>query len=545
LNETIVEVSDWKLDVKAHQVGFTAACCAVALIHLLIFLFYRRSLENLYFAIFTTGCAILTYAPFTSIGVVSPLVSAAADLSFKLGLVIVGIFGLRFLYGLFYPAIPRQFWVFLAGGVLCALLSWTVNVRAVYVYVVFALFEMFRVIVIAVLNKRDGSWIIGLGCVAFVLGCTYQILMEFQWVPILPVPFEWPYMAGILAMLISMSFYLARSVAKTSLELSQQLVQVKELSDKTIEQERLAREQEVARKLLVQEVAHKARELEEARKLQQALADLEKAHRELRDTQAQLVQSEKMATMGMLVAGVAHEINTPVGAITSMHNTLVRAVDRLKESFAATSKPQGDAADLDKSLATIDDANKVIQSASERVIAIVRRLRSFARLDEAELKKVDIHEGIEDTLSLIAHELKHGVEVVREFGDVPPISCFPSQLNQVFLNLFINAKQAMQGRGKIIIKTSRADGHLRIDISDTGPGIPKHELARIFDPGYTTKGVGVGTGLGLSICYQIIQDHHGEITASSETGKGATLTITLPLDLDSLLNAEQNSDGKA
>ena len=169
------------------------------------------------------------------------------------------------------------------------------------------------------------------------------------------------------------------------------------------------------------------------------------------------------------------------------------------------------------------------------MLKIVRRLRSFARLDEAELKTVDIHEGIEDTLALIHHDLKHDITVHRRYGDVPPIACFPGRLNQVFLNLLVNARQAIHGKGEITIETAVEGDRVPIAISDTGHGIEPEHLLRVFDPGFTTKGVGVGTGLGLSICYQIVRNHHGEITVDSKPGEGATFTIRIPVHLEKLV----------
>lgn len=270
--------------------------------------------------------------------------------------------------------------------------------------------------------------------------------------------------------------------------------------------------------------------------LQQSLADLEKANQNLRQTHAQLVQSEKMASLGMLVAGIAHEINTPIGAISSMHDTLKRAVVKLHETLQST---YGEAYNNDRALSKpikiIQDANAVIDNGTERVTTIVRRLRSFARLDEAELKTADIHEGIEDTLTLVHHEIKHDITILRQFGKIPPIACFPGRLNQVYLNLIVNARQAIKDKGVITIQTSQRNGKVHIKFKDTGVGIPPDKLSKIFDPGFTTKGVGVGTGLGLSICYQIVQDHLGEIKAESKVGEGSTFTVILPMNLDELL----------
>ncbi|MBD3168600.1 MAG: PAS domain S-box protein [candidate division Zixibacteria bacterium] len=283
----------------------------------------------------------------------------------------------------------------------------------------------------------------------------------------------------------------------------------------------------------VREVIGVAHDITEMKKV---LEDLEEANKNLRKAQLQLIQSEKMASLGMLVAGIAHEINTPIGAVNSMHDTLTRAIVKLRDLIRLK---YGDDAELDEKLKsifdTIDKANQVIDSGSKRVRDIVRRLRSFARLDEAELKTVDIHEGIEDTLTLIHHEIKHRLSIKKDYGDIPRISCYPGQLNQVFLNLFVNSNQAIEDKGEIVIKTSYINRRVIIEISDNGRGIPENKLERIFDPGFTTKGVGIGTGLGLSIVYQIIQDHHGFINVTSEEGKGTKFTISLPDDLDKRL----------
>ena len=270
--------------------------------------------------------------------------------------------------------------------------------------------------------------------------------------------------------------------------------------------------------------------------IKRALHEIAEANKNLRDTQSQLVQSEKMASLGMLVAGIAHEINTPMGSISSMHNTLMRATKKLNnvlETECAEDSPNH--RKIQAMIKVIDDANRVIKDGTERVTTIVRRLRSFARLDEAEMDKFDLHEGLEDTLTLIHHEIKHNITVNRNYGDIPRIYCSLSRLNQVFVNLLINAKQAIEGKGEISITTYLRNNNVYLEFTDTGSGIPKENLTKIFDPGFTTKGVGVGTGLGLSICYQILQDHHGEIKVESEIGKGTTFTVILPTNLDKIL----------
>jgi signal transduction histidine kinase len=219
-----------------------------------------------------------------------------------------------------------------------------------------------------------------------------------------------------------------------------------------------------------------------------------------------------------------------------MHDTLVRAVKKLRTNLEEKAP---DLLENDRQVKNafelIRSANDVINTGCSRVTEIVRRLRSFARLDEAELKTVDIHEGLEDTLILVHHEIKHNITVERDFGKIPAISVYPGRLNQVFLNILNNARQAIKDKGTITIKTYLADGKVHVAISDTGVGISPDDIKNVFDPGFTTKGVGVGTGLGLSICYQIVQEHRGEIKVESERGKGTTFTVTLPMNLDEIL----------
>lgn len=246
------------------------------------------------------------------------------------------------------------------------------------------------------------------------------------------------------------------------------------------------------------------------------------AQENLQAAHAQLLQTEKMATIGALVAGVAHEINTPLGAISSMHDTLLRGLAKLRGAVD-TSDPK-----VVKALGVVDDANQVIRSATSRVLEIVRRLKDFARYDEGELEDVDLHEELNDTLSLAHHELKHGVQVHRSFGAVPTIQGYANQIDQVFLNLVVNAKQAMGGKGELWITTRAEEDGVRIEVHDNGPGIDPDKLEAIFAPGFTTKKKGAGLGLGLAICQQIIDKHHGKIWAENRAEGGACFIVWLP-----------------
>jgi len=258
--------------------------------------------------------------------------------------------------------------------------------------------------------------------------------------------------------------------------------------------------------------------------LEKTLTYLDSAYSKLKDTQTQLVQHEKMASLGMLVAGVAHEINNPIGAINcnvGLYNTLI---SRLKMTESIIEDPT--AASL---IQKLDDANKTNLIACDRILSIVKSLRNFARLDESEFKEADIHVGIDSTLILLSNKLKSRIEVVKDYGNIPSILCYPNQLNQVFMNIIVNNIDAIPDTGTIWI-TTRSDEHfVTINIKDSGIGMSEETIKRIFDPGFTTKGVGIGTGLGLSIVYRIIEKHNGTINVTSKIGEGSEFIIKLPI----------------
>jgi signal transduction histidine kinase len=250
--------------------------------------------------------------------------------------------------------------------------------------------------------------------------------------------------------------------------------------------------------------------------------------RELRCAQAQLVQTEKMAALGSLVAGVCHELNTPLGALGSGNATLVRACERLVDSVLAE-EPKKQNSKLARRLGSVRSAGESVELATDRVNAIVGRLRSFARLDEADIQRADVHRSIDDALASVAHQLGEGVHIRRDYGELPQLRCAPRRLNQLFSNLLSNALHAVDGAGTITLQTSVASEEIRILVEDDGAGIGPDALPHIFDPGFTTKGVGVGAGLGLSICFDVAKEHGGRIEVKSAIGRGTRFVVVLPL----------------
>ncbi len=272
---------------------------------------------------------------------------------------------------------------------------------------------------------------------------------------------------------------------------------------------------------------------------------LETLNRELRETQAQLIQSEKMASLGQLVAGVAHELNNPISFVYANMKQLehyTRAIKELLHLLSNAENNQLTTEELRAALQELDqkydlhfiesDLSNLIEESlqgSQRVKDVVLNLRNFSRLDEAEFKDVDLHEGLEATLTLISNELKNRITVHKDYGQLPPIYCNPGNLNQVFMNLLINAAQAIEKKGNIWISTRVEDDQVVIIIKDDGKGIPQEVQDKIFDPFFTTKPVGKGTGLGLSICYNIIRKHRGTISVDSQPGRGSRFTVRLPI----------------
>ena len=247
------------------------------------------------------------------------------------------------------------------------------------------------------------------------------------------------------------------------------------------------------------------------KKNEQMVEDLTKALKELKETQLQLINSEKMASLGQLVAGVAHEINTPLASIKSNNEITKKLIKQIEDK------------DL---FELLSETNNIDTLAIDKINRLVVSLRKFVRLDEADLQEADINKEIDLTLDLIRHETKNRINIIKKYGKIPPVKCYPNMLNQVFMNILVNATHAIEDEGTITIDTGFKKKNLIVKIKDTGCGIKEPD--KIFDIGYTTKGVGVGTGWGLAISQKIIEKHKGKIEKKTKINKGSEFIITIP-----------------
>lgn len=293
-------------------------------------------------------------------------------------------------------------------------------------------------------------------------------------------------------------------------------------------------------------VARRTMALEELNQdLEANRAALDQACQDLREKHSTILHQEKMACIGQLAAGVAHDINNPMGFISNNLGELSGYADSLVRFIVFLESVLRKKCDNEEAKAAVTALRNQLQidtvmndmgamideslEGSERVSRIVKNLRNFSRIDDQDYSMADVNECLESTINIVWNELKYKAKVVRDYGDIPRISCYPGQLNQVFMNLLINSAQAIEHYGTITVRTWVSADAIGISISDTGTGIAAEHLTKIFEPFFTTKEIGKGTGLGLSITYDIVKQHHGDIAVESELGTGTTFTVTLPL----------------
>jgi len=281
-----------------------------------------------------------------------------------------------------------------------------------------------------------------------------------------------------------------------------------------------------------QELKAKIRSLVQLRQLEREIQhrseELERTLKMLQETQTQLVHSEKMAALGLLVAGIAHEVNNPVSFAKGSLSNLRRYLGQVREALEKQPETRQVLVQFNKLLQDIEQSLNIVKAGLDRTEGIVTDLKTFARKDEQYTKRVDVQDGLEATIKLIQHEMAERVTLHRDYGIREPVEIIPGQINQVFMNLLQNAIHAITEKGDIWIRTWEDGDRVHISVRDSGKGIRKEHLGRVFEPFFTTKEVGQGTGLGLSVSYRIIENHGGKITVSSEEGKGAEFVVTLP-----------------
>ena len=499
---------------RADAMLFASVLIAIGLLHLLLFVFYPKLTSNLYYAILVGNVAIagsLIILGTEAFNLTLQKVTAIICIS-------VSISGLRFLYSLFYTQLPKQFWVFLASW--CAIgglafytpdpntsdLTWTtlaIFIFAFFLFFLVSLVEVLRVLLVAIKKKKDGAWVIGIGFMVFafaVIAVTVedswkfnfgildfgtlesgasQNSWDFNFMVVKPAVV---FVFATLGLLISMSIYLARNFAKTNNAL--------QTAKKNLEAKNT--------------------------QLQVKSEALERSYDTLKRTQAQLIQSEKMATVGTLAGGVAHEINNPMDAILGSVQRILR---------------------VSKDPEKVVESAQSAQEGTRRCKDIVGKLLKYARQSSDEFTALDINQVINDTVALLTHQLKlENISLQMQLSPRLNVQGNFNELSQVITNLLINAKDAVvearvggKQAGVITVRTTAEKEEVLIEVSDDGVGIAAEDVGKLFDPFFTTKPVGKGTGLGLSICQGIVEKHRGRIQVASKVEDGATFRVFLPI----------------
>lgn len=280
------------------------------------------------------------------------------------------------------------------------------------------------------------------------------------------------------------------------------------------------------------------------RALSSKQAEQERLLKKLEKANAQLLQSEKLAAIGQLAAGVAHEINNPIGYVFSNLKTLASYVhDLLRISDAVDGAASLEelrqlklSLEYDYIRSDVEALIGESEDGIERVKKIITALKDFSHMDEEEFHVADLHRGLETTLNVVNNELKYKAEIIKEYSQLPEVDCIPSQINQVLMNLLVNAAHAIEQFGRITLRSGHQGDWVWLEVEDTGTGIPPQLLNRIYEPFFTTKPLGKGTGLGLSLSYNIVQKHHGRIEVSSEPGQGTRFRVWLPVRQPTAIN---------
>jgi signal transduction histidine kinase len=536
--------------------SFAIFFLAFTLLNLLMFFFYSKGKEYFYFALYT-GSATLIFG-FLAYNNIIPQISA---ITYMMQLIVVTVIPLLiasyvfFLYMVFYKKMPRQFWMIVIVGTLISIFSLTplrsrFNFAYVLVPFIFLLtIEGLRVTITAIVRKQRNAVVIGVGAAIFSISMLIVVSTVVFSSSISNVIASILIFSGIFSLPLSMLIYLARERAKTKGDLENRIVQVQELSEKAIEQEKKEAELKI-------ENARKEVELQKAAELKSAYENLETAHENLKSTQSQLIQSEKMASLGELTAGIAHEIQNPLNFVNNFSELSNELIDEMNEEL--------DKGDIEEAKAISTDIKQNLVKIShhgKRADAIVKGMLQHSRTSTGQKEPTNINALADEYLRLAYHGLRakdksFNSDFKTEFDpNLPKINVIPQDIGRVLLNLINNAFYAVDKRSKeenpltpkgelkndqnmyrptVTISTTSSKSPLgdlgvRIIVKDNGEGIPPHIIDKIFQPFFTTKPTGQGTGLGLSLSYDIVKAHGGTLDVESQPGQ-TIFTIKLTIE---------------
>ena len=489
-----------------------------ALIHLMLFLFYRREKSNLYFALFAATLALWGILEHEAVSNTNAALALLLERLWLPYLALMPVIGMRFLNSLFYTKIPKSFWFFLFASAVIAVWSWfaLIPILSLLLFLL-SLAEMIRIVVAAMRKKTPGAWIIGLGFAAFSISLIILLLTLVTNSFSLILWYILIYLTGVLPILLSMSVYLSQKVAFTYKSLETEI-------NKTIQ--------------LQLENARKETELKKAEELKAAYQALEEAHVNLKAAQAQLIQSEKMASLGELTAGIAHEIQNPLNFVNNFSEVSNELLDEMVMEFLNGNTNVG----LEIRAELSENLEKILHH-GKRADAIVKGMLQHSRKSEGTKEPTDINALCDEYLRLSYHGLRakdktFNADLKTDFDNsIGKINVVPQDMGRVLLNLINNAFYAVSEKKKqqtenyeptVLVSTKKINDKVEIKVEDNGNGIPQKIVDKIFQPFFTTKPTGSGTGLGLSLSYDIIKAHGGEIKVESKEGEGSKFIIMLP-----------------
>jgi len=516
-----------------------AIAFAFALLHLLIFFFYSRERENLFYGLFAGSMTLWMVVILFRINAhaVSD-VYHIFDTSVIIWLSLMFATFNFFLYAIFYKKMPKQFWVILILGAVLSFLSLWVFTQDWFFNYVFGPFfllltaEGLRVIILAIKRRKRNAVIIGAGVLIFFLFVIYVAIINIFSIH-MPDWFGILFVVGLISLPISMSIYLARESAKTKIDLEKRIVEVQDLSTKAIEQEKREAELKV-------ENTRKEVELQKAAELKTAYENLETAHENLKSTQQQLIMQEKLASLGALTAGIAHEIKNPLNFINNFSEVSNELIDEMKEELLHGNK--------EEAISISDDLKQNLDKINQhgrRADSIVKGMLLHSRGSSGEKTLIDINDLLDQYVNLAYHGMRatnkeFNITIEKDYDEsLEKINVIPQDISRVFLNIINNACYAAYDRKKkssdnnfsptLRVSTKKLKDKVEVRIGDNGNGIPKDIIDKIFQPFFTTKPTGEGTGLGLSLSYDIVTKvHGGELKVETQEGNGTTFIIQIP-----------------